>query len=163
MRALVVVVVAAALSGCAGSPKAETAPKPTPSAKERACSRYGIRMAPFMRRFDAALDEYGARVKTADDDTSRADAARVLSSFIDGELLGLQKITSDDPELDESHTQLVASLDEVGRASEQLATAYALADRAVKLRALARRDDGLGRWSQASRDIVTQCSETAVR
>lgn len=162
MRALALAVAVAWL-GCGGSHKAETAPEPTPSAKERACSRYGLQMASFLRRIDAALDEYAARIKTAEDDTARADAARVLSSFIDGELLGLRKITSVDVALDRSHTQLVDSFEEVGRASEQLATGYALADRAVKLRALARRTDGLGRWSQAHRDIVTQCREAAVR
>lgn len=164
MRAVAASVAAAALLlACGGPHQTETAPKPSPSAKERACSRYGIRMAPFMRRFDVALDAYAVQAKGAPDDISRADAARNLASFIDGEILGLDKITSADSQLDRSHTQLVAALEEVGRASEQLATAYVLADRPVKLRALARRDDGLGRWSRASRDIVTQCSERAVR
>jgi len=165
VRAFAAATVVAVLIGCGGSQKTSPDPDPAPgpSAKQRACSRYGIRMAPFLRRLDTALDQFALRVEAAEDDTARADSARELSSFIDEEIVGLENIDSTDAELNRSHKLLVASLAEVGLASEQIATAYVLADRGVKLRALARRNDGLGHWSEAHRDIVTQCSEDADR
>ncbi len=154
--ALVAATMLFALGACGGSSKPAKKPQ-TP--EQKACGRYGVRIAPFLDRFGAALDVYDSELDQARDGAARGEAARKFADFIAGELDGVRRIAPHDPTLGPAHDRLIYALEEVAGGMDQLATAYALGDDAVHKRALARIGTGFTAWSSATRVIVTQCRD----
>ena len=153
-------VVVAALAACGGRAPPPSSPPPPPSPRARACEAYNRRISPFLRRFDAALALMQAAQRRAGEDaTARGDAAAGFADRVVAELPGLRAIGSRDPVLAAAHRQLVRAVEEVARGHEQLAAAYALADAAVRRRALDRLAGAWRRWSEASRALVGRCRQ----
>ena len=149
------VAVGVAVAACGGGKPAPAKPEPTP--RERACGRYGLKVAPFVDRFDAALDAFMTKSEGAEDDAARGDGAQTLSVFLNDELGELRKIDSVDEVLADAHVRMIAALEEVSLSLEQMATGFALGDTRLRLRATDRMVSAMTRWNEATRTIVRRC------